>query len=69
MAPAARAYSASHLYFPTVYVFGTHSLMPPNMLDLAIAVPTLVGSILSMIAAGFIFCCYLVLLKNTSGIP
>jgi hypothetical protein len=31
------------------------------MLDLTIAVPTLVGSILSMFAAGFIFMCYLVL--------
>ncbi|KAF8853791.1 hypothetical protein BDZ45DRAFT_694001 [Acephala macrosclerotiorum] len=31
------------------------------MLDLAVAVPTLVGSILSMFAAGFIFLCYLIL--------
>jgi hypothetical protein len=32
-----------------------------KMLDLAVAVPTLVGSILSMFAAGFIFLCYLIL--------
>jgi hypothetical protein len=31
------------------------------MPDLAIATPTLVGSILSMFAAGFIFTCYLIL--------
>lgn len=31
------------------------------MLDLALAVPTLVGSILSMFAAGIIFLCYLIL--------
>ncbi|CZR56355.1 uncharacterized protein PAC_06243 [Phialocephala subalpina] len=31
------------------------------MLDLVVAVPTLVGSVLSMFAAGFIFLCYLIL--------
>ncbi|KAH8684283.1 G protein-coupled glucose receptor regulating Gpa2-domain-containing protein [Tricladium varicosporioides] len=31
------------------------------MLDLAIAIPTLTGSILSMFAAGFVFVCYLIL--------
>ncbi|KAH6707520.1 hypothetical protein BKA61DRAFT_678918 [Leptodontidium sp. MPI-SDFR-AT-0119] len=31
------------------------------MLDLAIAVPTLVGSYLSMLAAGSVFICYLIL--------
>ncbi len=31
------------------------------MLDLAVAIPTLVGSILSMFAAGFIFLCYIIL--------
>ena len=32
-----------------------------DMLDLAIAVPTLIGSVLSMFAAGFIFLYYIVL--------
>lgn len=32
-----------------------------KMLDLAVAIPTLVGSVLSMFAAGSIFLCYLVL--------
>ena len=31
------------------------------MLDLAVAIPTLVGSILSMFAAGFVVTCYLIL--------
>ena len=31
------------------------------MLDLAVAIPTLVGSVVSMFAAGFIFLCYVVL--------
>jgi hypothetical protein len=31
------------------------------MLSLAVAIPTLVGSILSMLAAGLIFLCYLIL--------
>jgi hypothetical protein len=31
------------------------------MIDLAVAIPTLIGSILSMFAAGFIFICYLIL--------
>ena len=31
------------------------------MLDLAVAIPTFIGSFLSMLAAGFIFMCYVVL--------
>lgn len=52
--------SVPHLPFPFIKIF-SHTPTHFSMLDLAVAIPTLVGSILSMFAAGFIFLCYFLL--------